>query len=366
MNRTANGFVAMNGNGDRTNIGSDNRAFMSQATADPRGMNAWSLPCDKDAAYQKASPRTRPDSQFQTRNGNSEGDAMSSDDFDIFNFSPRMTPQPPGQQFDGGDFWQQESLPGYTGGPQSYMQNLDFDASDNMAGGELFQREASSRAAPAPTDQQGAFTVSPKDTTQKAGSNSVQIHHGQITPPDDHHAGFDGESHNEDEMEIEEEESKTKAHDGKAKPRSKAGRKSTKRKTGDAKEDEKRNKFLERNRLAASKCRMKKKEWTNNLEDRARDAQVENKQMRMIVDSLRQEVLYLKGEVLKHTDCECTGIREYLAREATQLALTGGHSTFAGGGAPHLESVNAASTRNNSIVASTPSNLSDISEAMVD
>ncbi len=77
-------------------------------------------------------------------------------------------------------------------------------------------------------------------------------------------------------------------------------------------EDVKRSKFLERNRVAASKCRQKKKEWTQNLENRARELQKNNSSLRLMVDSLRQEVIFLKGEMLKHSSCGCDQIQKFL------------------------------------------------------
>ena len=85
-------------------------------------------------------------------------------------------------------------------------------------------------------------------------------------------------------------------------------------------EDAKRSKFLERNRVAASKCRQKKKEWTSNLESRARELQNSKTQLNMMVDSLKQEVLFLKSELLKHSGCGCTKIRDYLSHQSSVLA----------------------------------------------
>lgn len=79
-------------------------------------------------------------------------------------------------------------------------------------------------------------------------------------------------------------------------------------------EGARRSKFLERNRVAASKCRQKKKEWTQNLETKARDLQRHNNELRMIVDSCKEEILFLKGEMLKHTACGCSTIQDYLQR----------------------------------------------------
>ena len=88
---------------------------------------------------------------------------------------------------------------------------------------------------------------------------------------------------------------------------------------------EKRSQFLERNRVAASKCRQKKKEWTSNLETRARELQGNKNSMALLVASLREELLYLKGEALKHTTCDCTQIRNYLARQAGSPFLHTGY-----------------------------------------
>ena len=85
-------------------------------------------------------------------------------------------------------------------------------------------------------------------------------------------------------------------------------------------EDVKRSKFLERNRVAASKCRQKKKELTQNLENRARELQKNNNQLRMVVDSCRQEILFLKGELLKHSQCECETIQTFIKSGTNNVA----------------------------------------------
>ena len=82
-------------------------------------------------------------------------------------------------------------------------------------------------------------------------------------------------------------------------------------------DESRRSKFLERNRVAASKCRQKKKEWTQNLENKARDLQRHNQELRLIIDSCKEEILFLKEEMLKHTVCGCPSIQEYLKGGAT-------------------------------------------------
>ena len=93
-------------------------------------------------------------------------------------------------------------------------------------------------------------------------------------------------------------------------------------------QDNKRKKFLERNRLAASKCRQKKKEWANNLEEQARYQAQENKLLRASVAQLRDECLYLKNFLLStHSGCSCVGVKNYLMKEAhmsQQVSAMGG------------------------------------------
>lgn len=77
-------------------------------------------------------------------------------------------------------------------------------------------------------------------------------------------------------------------------------------------DDSRRSKFLERNRVAASKCREKKKLWTQNLEEKARNLREENSSLRLMLDSLRDEMIFLKDEMLKHNTCGCERIEAFL------------------------------------------------------
>lgn len=99
-------------------------------------------------------------------------------------------------------------------------------------------------------------------------------------------------------------------------------------------EDAKRSKFLERNRVAASKCRQKKKEWTSNLETRARELQNSKNQLAIVVSSLKEEVLFLKSELLRHTGCGCSKIRDYLSHEVSALAGPGHSEVFKSAASP--------------------------------
>ncbi|OGM39898.1 bZIP transcription factor (Atf21) [Aspergillus bombycis] len=76
----------------------------------------------------------------------------------------------------------------------------------------------------------------------------------------------------------------------------------------------KREKFLERNRLAASKCRQKKKEHTKLLETRYREVSSRKGELETEIEHLRSEVLNLKNEMLRHAQCGDEAIKLHLAQ----------------------------------------------------
>ncbi|XP_029936344.1 cyclic AMP-dependent transcription factor ATF-2 isoform X2 [Myripristis murdjan] len=74
--------------------------------------------------------------------------------------------------------------------------------------------------------------------------------------------------------------------------------------------DEKRRKFLERNRAAASRCRQKRKVWVQSLEKKAEDLSSMNGQLQNEVTLLRNEVAQLKQLLLAHKDCPVTAMQK--------------------------------------------------------
>lgn len=62
--------------------------------------------------------------------------------------------------------------------------------------------------------------------------------------------------------------------------------------------DEKRIRFLERNRAAATRCRERKKQWMQELQQRANTLSVANAQMHSELDRLRDEVAQLKNMLM--------------------------------------------------------------------
>ncbi|KAK7928874.1 hypothetical protein PG985_005872 [Apiospora marii] len=75
----------------------------------------------------------------------------------------------------------------------------------------------------------------------------------------------------------------------------------------------------EKNRIAASKCRGKKKEEERIIEERCRMVQVQNRIFMDSVASLRSEVLSLKHEILRHGSCNFPPINTYIATAAARI-----------------------------------------------
>ncbi|SPN97264.1 related to transcription factor atf1+ [Cephalotrichum gorgonifer] len=71
-------------------------------------------------------------------------------------------------------------------------------------------------------------------------------------------------------------------------------------------DDEKRRNFLERNRVAALKCRQRKKQWLASLQSKVEIFSNENEALSSQISQLREEVVNLKTLLLAHKDCPVT------------------------------------------------------------
>uniref|UniRef100_A0A8K9XTS2 Cyclic AMP-dependent transcription factor ATF-7 n=1 Tax=Oncorhynchus mykiss TaxID=8022 RepID=A0A8K9XTS2_ONCMY len=98
------------------------------------------------------------------------------------------------------------------------------------------------------------------------------------------------------------------------------------RRGAEADPDERRQRFLERNRAAASRCRQKRKVWVGSLERKAEDLATMNVSLTNEVGLLRNEVTQLKQLLLAHKDCPVTAMQKaaaYLAgsTEPSRMSL---------------------------------------------
>lgn len=105
-----------------------------------------------------------------------------------------------------------------------------------------------------------------------------------------------------------------------------------------------RERFLESNRLAASRCRQKKREHTKQLETRFTEEKQKKRQLEGDIAVLRDEILRLKDDILKHALCEDRHIRRHFARTMQQIT----HSNNTG----VLSSSISASSSGSSVPAS--------------
>ncbi|KAI1859867.1 hypothetical protein JX265_010316 [Neoarthrinium moseri] len=74
----------------------------------------------------------------------------------------------------------------------------------------------------------------------------------------------------------------------------------------------------EKNRMAASRCREKSKKLVDDLKKRERDLTAEKKVLKDCVAGLKDEVLSLKHEILRHGNCNCKYIENYLNTAAAK------------------------------------------------
>jgi hypothetical protein len=73
---------------------------------------------------------------------------------------------------------------------------------------------------------------------------------------------------------------------------------------------------LERNRVAAKKCRVRKREEASALASREQVLEDQNRYLYTHYKSLSTEIYLLKSELLRHMNCNCTLIQEYITNEA--------------------------------------------------
>ncbi|KAL7941807.1 hypothetical protein V8C42DRAFT_348347 [Trichoderma barbatum] len=77
-----------------------------------------------------------------------------------------------------------------------------------------------------------------------------------------------------------------------------------------------RSKNLERNRIAASKCRQKKKEWVLELEETKSGMEIRHNALRVEYFALLDEVTRIKNQLMAHAACNDPNINFWIEKEA--------------------------------------------------
>ncbi|OAA68757.1 bzip transcription factor [Niveomyces insectorum RCEF 264] len=80
-----------------------------------------------------------------------------------------------------------------------------------------------------------------------------------------------------------------------------------------------RRKFLERNRLAASRCRKKRKDQENNLQQKRVELEQQYHKMLAIKNSLASELSCIKSLLMSHNNCRHADVDKWIAEEATSF-----------------------------------------------
>ncbi|KAH7127652.1 hypothetical protein EDB81DRAFT_146215 [Dactylonectria macrodidyma] len=80
--------------------------------------------------------------------------------------------------------------------------------------------------------------------------------------------------------------------------------------------DPRRKRILERNRVAATKCRLRKRDEASALASQEQAMEDQNRYLSTCFDQLTAEIYHLKTQLLQHTDCNCVLIQKYIANEA--------------------------------------------------
>ena len=138
----------------------------------------------------------------------------------------------------------------------------------------------------APSTRRTSRTKSPSRRTSKSASTSTDI-----TPPDQE-------------------------------PPRKRRAKRIKKESTMGEEDRRRRKFLERNRIAASKCREKKKLYVSELEETKIGLETHHAHLQLEATSLMAEISRLKHRLMAHAKCNDVHIDRWLNNEARKFVQT--------------------------------------------
>ncbi|EXJ88861.1 activating transcription factor, other eukaryote [Capronia epimyces CBS 606.96] len=103
-------------------------------------------------------------------------------------------------------------------------------------------------------------------------------------------------------------------------------------------DEEKRRNFLERNRVAALKCRQRKKQWLANLQAKVEMYSAENDSLNTQVAQLHEEIRSLRTLLMGHKDCpvgHAQGIGQFLGGMQDPNAFSNQHVNPYGMGMPN-------------------------------
>ncbi|PTB34813.1 hypothetical protein M441DRAFT_63179 [Trichoderma asperellum CBS 433.97] len=79
---------------------------------------------------------------------------------------------------------------------------------------------------------------------------------------------------------------------------------------------EKKEQTKQRNRVAASKCRQKKREMVDELKEQSSSLEAQNNNLHDEYERLRKEIGQVKSDLMHHTECNDDNINQWISNEA--------------------------------------------------
>jgi hypothetical protein len=173
------------------------------------------------------------------------------------------------------------------------------------------------------TSQRGSSPTRPKNGVTNDPGMRTYLRYGQTTPVD---------SPSEESLPTARNHGKTAMSKNKldetalpdAPPKVKRRRKSKKKALTKEQEEAKRKKFLERNRIAADKCRQNRKKWIDDLQMKAHKWSYDNAQSKATIQSLKEELAMLKSQAFLHSrECNKHGLITWVEQESSRVQQCG-------------------------------------------
>jgi hypothetical protein len=199
--------------------------------------------------------------------------------------------------------------------PTSHGQYAQYMDSSSMSGYDVLP------------EQGNPLAIMTKNLVREA-STKTTVQHGQITPGDSPasptKSGDDGKTAKKQKT-IKKENSKEikgAASDAVPVKKTRKPRKSHKKIPTPEQEAEKREQFLKRNREAAHKCRIKKKNQTENIQETAKELAHENAKKGLELEKLKLEIETLRALLLPHyRECGDMSLIEYMDSATSRYEL---------------------------------------------
>lgn len=211
-------------------------------------------------------------------------------------------------------------------GMMDMSYSTSAEVNPNLLQQNMFQHNQQHQPALPPTVFEATYQgESSHLNTQLMKEHTLAVNHGQITPVASESPPSDKPSESKKHKssvgdDIEARQELTPPEDP-IPPKPKRGRRKKNKQLSEREKLANRERFLERNRNAAAKCRSNKKAWQAGVQDRVKDLSGENARLINDVASLLAEVDHLRGILIQHSrSCDhAEDLHQYLDEMAKRV-----------------------------------------------